>query len=82
MNCRHMLSSLGLTAWRPLRAQPAGPALRASTLPEQDPATTVAERVLREAYRRIGRIAEALVETVGGYVTDPDGFLVDPADLG
>ncbi|MBB5830478.1 hypothetical protein [Brachybacterium aquaticum] len=35
-----------------------------------------------EAYRRIGRIAEALVETVGGYVTDPDGFLVDPADLG
>ncbi len=28
--------------------------LRASTLLEQDPATTVAERVLREAYRRIG----------------------------
>lgn len=33
------------------------------------------------AYRRIGLIAGLLVETVGGYVLDLEGFLVDPADL-
>ncbi|MCT2178669.1 hypothetical protein M3F63_13565 [Brachybacterium muris] len=32
-------------------------------------------------YRRIGLIAGLLVETVGGYVVDLEGFLVDPADL-
>lgn len=34
------------------------------------------------AYRRIGLIAGLLTETVGGYVVDLEGFLVDPADLG
>lgn len=33
------------------------------------------------AYRRIGLIAGLLVETVGGYVVDLEGFLVDPAHL-
>ncbi|MGP5078014.1 hypothetical protein ACTXKZ_08135 [Brachybacterium alimentarium] len=33
------------------------------------------------AYRRIGLIAGLLTETVGGYVVDLEGFLVDPADL-
>lgn len=33
------------------------------------------------AYRRIGLIAGLLVETVGGYVLDLEGFLIDPADL-
>lgn len=33
------------------------------------------------AYRRIGLIAGLLSETVGGYVVDVEGFLVDPADL-
>ncbi|MFQ6483946.1 hypothetical protein [Brachybacterium epidermidis] len=32
-------------------------------------------------YRRIGLIAGLLVETVGGYVVDLEGFLVDPDDL-
>ncbi|ASK65315.1 hypothetical protein CFK39_05150 [Brachybacterium avium] len=32
-------------------------------------------------YRRIGMIAGLLAETVGGYVVDLEGFLVDPADL-
>ena len=34
-----------------------------------------------QVYRRIGLIAGLLVETVGGYVVDLEGFLVDPADL-
>lgn len=33
------------------------------------------------AYRRIGLLAGLLVESVGGYVVDLEGFLVDPADL-
>lgn len=33
------------------------------------------------AYRRIGLIAGLLTETVGGYIVDLEGFLVDPADL-
>ncbi|HEX7349562.1 hypothetical protein [Brachybacterium sp.] len=33
------------------------------------------------AYRRIGLIAGLLSETVGGYIVDVEGFLVDPADL-
>lgn len=32
-------------------------------------------------YRRIGMIAGLLVENLGGYVIDVEGFLVDPADL-
>jgi hypothetical protein len=35
----------------------------------------------QDAYRRIGRIAGLIVESVGGYVVDLDGLLVDPADL-
>jgi hypothetical protein len=34
-----------------------------------------------EIYRRIGLLAGVIVETVGGYVVDLEGFLVDPADL-
>lgn len=34
-----------------------------------------------EIYRRIGLLAGLIVETVGGYVADLEGFLVDPADL-
>lgn len=34
------------------------------------------------AYQRIGLIARLLTETVGGYVVDLEGFLVDPSDLG
>lgn len=34
-----------------------------------------------EAYARIGRIAAVLVENVGGYVVDREGFLVAPSDL-
>lgn len=33
------------------------------------------------AYRRVGLLAGLLVETVGGYVVDLEGFLVDPSDL-
>lgn len=33
------------------------------------------------AYQRVGLIAGLLTETVGGYVLDAGGFLVDPADL-
>ncbi|WP_193106507.1 hypothetical protein [Brachybacterium sp. FME24] len=33
------------------------------------------------AYRRVGLIAGLLTETVGGYIVDLEGFLVDPADL-
>lgn len=44
------------------------------------PDAATAER-WAEIYRRIGRIAGVLAETVGGYVTDLEGFLVDPADL-
>lgn len=47
-------------------------------LESPDPETS--ERWSR-AYRRIGLIAGLLVETVGGYVLDLEGFLVDPADL-
>jgi len=52
--------------------------------PESDevesPDAETAER-WQVAYRRIGQIAGLLVETVGGYVVDLEGFLVDPADL-
>lgn len=34
-----------------------------------------------EIYRRIGLLAGLIVETVGGYIVDLEGFLVDPADL-
>ncbi|MCL6422338.1 hypothetical protein Bequi_02890 [Brachybacterium sp. JHP9] len=34
-----------------------------------------------QVYRRAGRIAGVIVEAVGGYVVDLEGFLVDPADL-
>lgn len=34
-----------------------------------------------EIYRRIGLVAGLIVETVGGYVVDLEGFLVDPVDL-
>lgn len=33
------------------------------------------------AYRQIGMVAGLLTETVGGYIVDVEGFLVDPADL-
>ncbi|MGO1258457.1 MAG: hypothetical protein ACTMII_05865, partial [Brachybacterium sp.] len=53
--------------------------------PEEDavevPSAEVAER-WEHAYRRIGLIAGLLIESVGGYVVDLEGFLVDPADLG
>lgn len=53
--------------------------------PEEDavevPTAEVAER-WQHAYRRIGLIAGLLIESVGGYVVDLEGFLVDPADLG
>lgn len=35
----------------------------------------------QQAYRRIGMLAGLLVETVGGYVVDLEGFLVDTDDL-
>ena len=35
----------------------------------------------QDAYRRIGLIAGLIAESVGGYVTDLEGLLVDPADL-
>jgi hypothetical protein len=44
------------------------------------PSDEVAAR-WEDAYRRIGRLAGLLVESVGGYVTDVEGFLVDPAHL-
>jgi hypothetical protein len=34
-----------------------------------------------DAYLRIGRLAGLLVENLGGYVSDIEGFLVDPAHL-
>ncbi|WP_157235839.1 hypothetical protein [Brachybacterium sp. P6-10-X1] len=34
-----------------------------------------------QAYRRIGLIAGLLTETVGGYIVDLEGFLVDPGHL-
>lgn len=53
--------------------------------PEEDavevPSAEIAER-WQHAYRRIGLIAGLLIESVGGYVVDLEGFLVDPADLG
>lgn len=60
MNRRNTLCLLGLAAWRPLQAQPGSKLVRASTLPGEDPATTLAARVMREAYRRIGLDLEAL----------------------
>ncbi|MDN5901446.1 MAG: hypothetical protein L0H74_15455 [Brachybacterium sp.] len=52
--------------------------------PEEDaieaPEPETAER-WQLVYRRIGMIAGLLSETVGGYVVDLEGFLVDPADL-
>ncbi|MGP9539613.1 hypothetical protein ACT3SP_16550 [Brachybacterium sp. AOP43-C2-M15] len=52
--------------------------------PEEDaielPEPEVAER-WQHAYRRIGLLAGLLVESVGGYVVDLEGFLIDPADL-
>jgi hypothetical protein len=56
-----------------LTADPEEEALEAPT-PE------AAERWQR-AYQLIGRIAGLLAESVGGYVVDLEGFLVDPADL-
>ncbi|MGO1283616.1 MAG: hypothetical protein ACTHWF_06480 [Brachybacterium sp.] len=52
--------------------------------PEEDaievPSTETAER-WQLAYQRIGLIAGLLTESVGGYIVDLEGFLVDPADL-
>ena len=52
--------------------------------PEEDavetPDAATVER-WQTAYRRIGRLAGLLTETVGGYVVDLEGLLVDPADL-
>ena len=52
--------------------------------PEEDaievPSTEIAER-WQLAYQRIGLIAGLLTESVGGYIVDLEGFLVDPADL-
>ena len=48
--------------------------------PRESPDAEVTER-WTGVYRRIGLIAGLLVETVGGYVVDLEGFLVDPADL-
>lgn len=52
--------------------------------PEEDalevPEPGTAER-WQLAYQRIGRIAGLLIESVGGYIVDLEGFLVDPADL-
>ena len=52
--------------------------------PEEDevevPEPETAER-WQLAYQRIGRIAGLLTESVGGYIVDLEGFLVDPADL-
>ena len=52
--------------------------------PEEDalevPSNEVAER-WQHAYQRIGRLAGLLLESVGGYIVDLEGFLVDPADL-
>ena len=52
--------------------------------PEEDaietPDAPTAER-WQEAYRRIGVVAGLIAESVGGYVLDLDGLLVDPADL-
>ncbi len=44
------------------------------------PDAETAER-WHQAYRRIGMLAGLLVETVGGYVVDLEGFLVDTDDL-
>ena len=46
----------------------------------ESPDAAVVER-WEDAYRRIGLIAGLIVESVGGYVVDLDGLLVDPADL-
>jgi len=52
--------------------------------PEEDaieaPDAATVER-WQEAYRRIGLIAGLIAESVGGYVVDLDGLLVDPSDL-
>ena len=52
--------------------------------PEEDaievPSSETSER-WQHVYQRIGRIAGLLAETVGGYVVDLEGFLVDPSDL-
>lgn len=47
---------------------------------QEAPDTETSQR-WSQVYRRIGLIAGLLVETVGGYVVDLEGFLVDPADL-
>ncbi|MGY5765621.1 hypothetical protein ACXET9_10495 [Brachybacterium sp. DNPG3] len=44
------------------------------------PDTDTSER-WANAYRRVGLLAGLLVEAVGGYVIDLEGYLVDPADL-
>jgi tetrahydromethanopterin S-methyltransferase subunit G len=44
------------------------------------PEGEVAER-FQDAYRRIGRLAGVIVETVGGHVVDAEGYLVDPRHL-
>ncbi|ATG51129.1 hypothetical protein CFK38_05970 [Brachybacterium vulturis] len=52
--------------------------------PEEDaiesPESGTSER-WQTVYRRIGMIAGLLTESVGGFVVDLEGFLVDPADL-
>ncbi|MGM9515367.1 substrate-binding periplasmic protein [Roseateles sp. DB2] len=54
------LAVLALTCCSPSLALAGEPPLRISTLLEQDPATQVAERVLREAYRQLGRELQVL----------------------
>ncbi|MDN5685967.1 MAG: hypothetical protein L0G94_04680 [Brachybacterium sp.] len=46
----------------------------------ESPDAETAER-WSQIYRRIGLIAGLLTETVGGYIVDPEGFLVDPDHL-
>lgn len=46
----------------------------------ETPDAETAER-WSQAYRRIGLIAGLLTETVGGYIVDLEGFLVDPGHL-
>lgn len=46
----------------------------------EQPDEATAQRWVR-VYRRIGQIVGLVHETVGGFVVDPEGFLVDPAQL-
>ncbi|MCU6499316.1 transporter substrate-binding domain-containing protein [Rugamonas sp. A1-17] len=51
---RRTLLQLALLPWLPAVAAPARPVINVSTLLGEDPATDVAEQVLREAYSRLG----------------------------